>query len=52
MLEEDNKVFIKGRVTMEDKDAKLICQNIVSFDAVPREIWIRFSDMTAYQRLR
>lgn len=50
MLEEDNKVFIKGRVTMEeDKDAKLICQNIVSFDAVPREIWIRFSDMTAYQ---
>ncbi|HPU64153.1 MAG TPA: OB-fold nucleic acid binding domain-containing protein, partial [Mobilitalea sp.] len=49
ILEIDNKVFIRGRATTEeDKDAKLICQEIIPFDAVPREIWIRFSDVSEY----
>ncbi|NLJ97616.1 MAG: DNA polymerase III subunit alpha [Clostridiales bacterium] len=51
MLDTDAKIFIRGRVTMEeDKDAKLICQEIIPFDAVPRELWIRFSDLEAYQK--
>lgn len=51
MLEIDNKIFIRGRVTMEeDKDAKLICQEIIQFDAVPRELWLRFSDLSQYQK--
>ena len=33
LLQEDAKVFIKGRVSVEeDKDGKLICEQIVSFD--------------------
>ncbi len=33
MLTEDAKVFVKGRVTLEeDKDGKLICEQIVSFE--------------------
>lgn len=49
ILEIDNKVFIRGRATTEeDKDAKLICQEIIPFDAVPREIWIRFADLSEY----
>lgn len=49
ILEIDNKVFIRGRATIEeDKDAKLICQEIIPFDAVPREIWIRFADLSEY----
>ncbi len=45
MLIEDNKVFIKGKVTVEeDKPAKLICQEITPFDQVSRELWIKFSD--------
>jgi len=49
ILEIDNKVFIQGRATTEeDKDAKLICQEIIPFDAVPREIWIRFADLYEY----
>lgn len=49
ILEIDNKVFIRGRATTEeDKDAKLICQEIIPFDAVPREIWIRFADLYEY----
>ncbi|HCR40933.1 MAG TPA: hypothetical protein DIW41_08530, partial [Lachnospiraceae bacterium] len=32
MLEVDQKIFVKGRVTVEEeKPAKLICQKIVSF---------------------
>ena len=52
MLEVDTKIFIQGRVTMEeDRDAKLICQKIIPFNAVPREVWIRFSDLDEYQKL-
>ncbi|NLL73174.1 MAG: DNA polymerase III subunit alpha [Clostridiales bacterium] len=51
MLEIDSKIFIRGRVTMEeDKDAKLICQDIILFDAVPRELWIRFNDLSEYRK--
>lgn len=33
LLQEDAKIFVKGRVSVEeDKDAKLICEQIVSFD--------------------
>ena len=33
LLAEDAKIFVKGRVSMEeDKDAKLICEQIVGFD--------------------
>ncbi|MBE5893172.1 MAG: DNA polymerase III subunit alpha [Lachnospiraceae bacterium] len=33
LLQEDSKIFVKGRVSLEeDKDGKLICEQIVSFD--------------------
>jgi DNA polymerase-3 subunit alpha len=48
-LSEENKVFIKGRVSAEeDKDAKLICQQVTSFDDVPRQLWIRFDTKDQY----
>ncbi len=49
-LVEEGKVFIKGRVSLEDgRDGKLICEKITPFDAVPRKLWVRFPDMEAYQ---
>ncbi|ROR28543.1 DNA polymerase-3 subunit alpha [Mobilisporobacter senegalensis] len=43
LLFEDNKVFLKGKVTVEeDKNAKLICQSITAFDSIPLELWVRF----------
>ncbi len=49
ILEPDRKLFIKGRATVEEeKDAKLICQEMVAFEDIPREIWIRFPDIEAY----
>ena len=45
LLIEDNKIFIKGKVTVEeDKPAKLICQEITPFDQITRELWIKFPD--------
>ncbi|MDO4805562.1 MAG: DNA polymerase III subunit alpha, partial [Lachnospiraceae bacterium] len=44
ILNEDNKVFVEGRVSAEDDRAsKLICDKITPFDAVPREMWLAFA---------
>ncbi len=49
-LEEDSKVFVKGRVSEEDDNAsKLICELIIPFEDVPCELWIQFPDIPSYQ---
>ena len=51
LIEADSKVFIMGRVAAEDdKASKLICEKIVSFDQVPRELWIQFADRKQYEQ--
>ncbi len=50
LLTEDSKVFIKGRVSVEeDKDGKLICERITGFDEISRKLWIKFPDKEAYE---
>ncbi len=42
LLEEDRKVFVKGRVTVEeDKPAKMICSAILPFDEMDKDLWIQ-----------
>lgn len=49
-LVEDNKVFIEGRASVEEeKDAKLICEKVTSFDEVPKKLWIKYPDMASYE---
>ncbi|MCR5755588.1 MAG: DNA polymerase III subunit alpha, partial [Acetatifactor sp.] len=49
LLTEERKVFIRGKVTSEEeKDAKLICQKIIPFEDVPRELWIRFPNKNEF----
>ena len=49
-LLEDNKVFVKGRVSVEDeKDGKLICERIIGFDEISRKLWIKFPTKEAYE---
>lgn len=49
-LVEDSKVFIKGRASVEeDKDAKLICEKINTFDEMPKELWIQFATREDYE---
>ncbi len=50
-LNEDTKVFVKGRVSEEDDNAsKLICEAIIPFDQVPCELWIQFPDIASYMQ--
>ena len=50
-LDEDSKVFLSGRVSLEEeRDGKLICEKVVSFDEVPRKLWIRFADTEAWRQ--
>ena len=50
-LEEDQKVYIWGRVSAsEDQQAKLICEKIIPFDEIPKEIWIKFDNKEAYMQ--
>ena len=49
LLEVDRKVFIKGRVSEEDdKPSKLICEKVVPFNQIKRELWIQFPDKADY----
>lgn len=48
---EDNKVLIRGRVSVEEeRAARLICSEIIPFQSMPREIWVRFPDKEAFLR--
>ena len=49
LLEVDRKVFIKGRVSEEDdKPSKLICEKVVPFNQIKRELWIQFPNKADY----
>ena len=48
-LNEDSKVFVRGRVSEEDDaPSKLICESIVPFDRTKKELWIQFEDKQTY----
>ena len=48
-LEEDNKIFVRGRVSEEDdKASKLICEKILPFGQKKKELWIQFPDKETY----
>ena len=51
ILNEDGKIFVRGRVSLEEeKDGKLIAEKIVSFDDVPRRLWLRFPSFEAWKK--
>ncbi len=48
-LNEEAKVFIRGRVLEEDEAAsKLICEKVVPFEQTKRELWLQFEDKESY----
>lgn len=47
---EESKVFIQGRASVGDEPVgKLICERVIPFDSLPRELWIKYPDMAAYK---
>ena len=50
LLTEDEKLFIRGRVSLGGEPVgKLVCEQVIPFDAVPRQLWLQFEDMAGYQ---
>ncbi len=51
LLSEDGKVFLTGRVSgEEERDGKLICEDVTAFEDIPRELWIQFATKEEYER--
>ena len=49
MLEEEKRVFIRGRVTHgEDAVGKLVCERVIEFSPWPKELWVKFADKAAF----
>ena len=49
-LTEESKVFIKGRVDAgEDRDGKLICESIQTFEEIPKKVWLRFATLQDWE---
>ena len=50
LLNEDEKVFVKGHANVEeDKNGKLICESIYSFDDTKRELWLQFETKETFE---
>ncbi len=50
-LEEENLVFVRGRVSEEDDaPSKLICEKITPFEQKVKELWLQFADKETYLR--
>lgn len=48
-LEEDQKVFIKGKADISEDGGKLLCENVIPFDQLPKELWIQFEDKQSFR---
>lgn len=51
LLNEDKKVFMQGRVSSADEaQGKLICEHVIPFEHLPKELWIQFADLEQYKK--
>ena len=51
-LIQDAKVFVQGRASIgDDPVGKVICERIVPFEKLPRQVWLQFEDKEAYGAL-
>ena len=51
LMQEDSKVFILGHASVEEeRNGKLICDKIYSFDDARRELWIQFPDKETFEK--
>ena len=51
LLIQDSKVFVRGRASMGDDAAgKLILEQVIPFDSLPKELWLKFADKADYDK--
>ncbi len=50
LFAQDEKLFIQGRVSIGDEPVgKLLCERVIPFREVPRELWLRYEDLAHYR---
>ena len=50
-LIEDAKIFVRGRVNAEEeKNAKLICEAVIPFEDIARQVWLKFEDKDSFDK--
>ena len=50
IFSQDEKLFIQGRVSLGDEPVgKLICERVIPFREVPRELWLQYEDLEQYR---
>ena len=52
ILTPDAKLFITGRASVSDDEAKLLFSKAITFDDIPRDVWLQFETKEAYERLQ
>lgn len=49
VLVEEQKIFVQGRASIgEEPVGKLVCEKIIPFDSLPRQLWLQFPNKAAY----
>ncbi|MBO5237642.1 MAG: DNA polymerase III subunit alpha [Lachnospiraceae bacterium] len=51
ILVQDAKLFITGRASVSEDEAKLLFSKAVSFDDIPRDVWLQFETREQYDEL-
>ena len=50
IFSQDEKLFIQGRVSLGDEPVgKLVCERVIPFREVPRELWLQYEDLEQYR---
>ncbi len=50
LIEMEKKVFVKGRASVEEeKDGKVICEKITSFEDTRKKLWIKYDTINDYE---
>ena len=50
LIEMEKKVFVKGRASVEEeKDGKVICEKITSFEDTKKKLWIKYDTINDYE---
>lgn len=52
LLIQDAKIYVQGRASIgDDPVGKVICERIIPFDALPKQVWLQFADKESFMEL-
>ena len=52
LLVPDARIFVRGRVSLgaDDPKGKLVCERMIGFQQIPRDIWLQFRNIQDYNK--